>query len=150
MKILPEYNWLPWQFSITPKGYWSDISNQKTYMNWLFNKLNYKTIEDWYNVTGQDIIGNHGGGLLEKYKGSPIKLLSSVFPEYNWLPWKFHSIPKGFWEKDGNQMVYMKWLEDKLNVKSEEDWYNVSVDVINKFLCFFVLKLTNELASFAI
>ena len=33
-----------------PSGYWKVKENQLEYMNWLSNKLNIKTMEDWYKV----------------------------------------------------------------------------------------------------
>ena len=50
-RVDPNYNWLPWKFNQTPKGYWNDETNVKAYMNWLSEKLNIETMEDWYKVS---------------------------------------------------------------------------------------------------
>ena len=68
--------------------------------------------------------------MLLAYENSIINLLSSIYPNHHWLPWKFVRIPNGFWENKGNQLEYMNWLKEQLNIKDIEDWYNVSVDVI--------------------
>ena len=48
--IYPNYEWIPWKFSVTPKNYWSNIENQRKYFDWLSNKMNIKSNEDWYNI----------------------------------------------------------------------------------------------------
>ena len=53
MNVFPEYNWLPWKFSVVPLGYWNNKDNQLKYMNWLAIQLNINIIEDWYNVTNK-------------------------------------------------------------------------------------------------
>ena len=48
-------------------------------------------------------------------------------------PWLSQKIPKGYWKAQENQIEYMKWLSQKLNIKTMEDWYKVSSEV--KFTC---------------
>ena len=51
MRIFPEYDWLAWKFSQTPRHYWSDIKNQRKYLNWLATILNIKSKDDWYKLS---------------------------------------------------------------------------------------------------
>ena len=74
------------------------------------------------------MIGNNIGGLLEHYDGSHIKLITSHFT-YNWLPWKFNSVPSNYWTLEENVKKYMNWLSEQLNIKTMEDWYKVSSKV---------------------
>ncbi len=62
-------------------------------------------------------------------------LLSSIYPEYEWLPWRFLHlhVAKGFWDDVKNQRDFMDWAGKKLNYKSREDWYGVTAEVINFF-----------------
>ena len=64
------------------------------------------------------------------YKNSPIKMLQSLFPEKNFLPWKFSTIPNFFWDKESNRKAYLNWLSNKLNIKDFSDWYNITNSVI--------------------
>jgi hypothetical protein len=57
-------------------------------------------------------------------------LISSAFPEHEWLPWKFGKVPKGYWESKENQRKFMKWLATQLSFKSIEDFYKLCLDVI--------------------
>ena len=58
-----------------------------------------------------------------------MNIITSVYPNYNWLPWKFIQSPKGFWNDEKNVKAYMNWLSEKLNIKTMEDWYNVTHEV---------------------
>lgn len=42
-------------------------------------------------------------GLLVAHNWSPAKLLSSIYPNYPWVPWKWLQVPKGFWDNIENQ-----------------------------------------------
>lgn len=74
---------------------------------------------------------NHGNGLLKKYNNSHVRLIISIYPTYNWLPWRFNVVSETIWNDKNNQLNYMEWLSEKLNIKSKEDWYNVSHKVNN-------------------
>jgi hypothetical protein len=69
------------------------------------------------------------------YSSSPLKLLSTVFPEYEWLPWKFGVIKRDFWHDVKNQRKFMEFSAKELNIKEMSDWYQVK------------LKVTWEIAS---
>ena len=128
--IYSDYKWLPWLFHSISKGYWSNKNNQIEYMKWLSNKLNINKMEDWYNVTLNDFTNNGGWKLVNLYDNSHIKLIMSIYNEYDWLPWKFNSVPKGYWEDKQNQLKYMNWLANEIKIKTMEDWYNVNVKQI--------------------
>jgi hypothetical protein len=52
-----------------------------------------------------------------------------VFPTYEWLPWKFASIPKNYWDDVNNQIKFINWAGKELKIKEMSDWYNVSYKV---------------------
>jgi hypothetical protein len=72
-----------------------------------------------------------GTGLLGKYNGSPSHLISGVYSEYAWLPWKFDKCPRNFWGEVKNQRNFMDWAGKQLNVKDMSDWYKVSKKVVS-------------------
>ena len=125
--IFPNYEWLPWKFTNSLKGFWDNIENQKAYMKWLGNKLGYTCMEDWYKISTKDFQYNYGNGLcFSKYNGSAIQTVKVLFPNYEWLSWKFSHVPQGYWADIKNQKEYMEWLEKKLGYTSTEDWYKIS------------------------
>lgn len=123
--VYNEYNWLTWKFKVVPDGYWNNEVNVKKYMNWLSEKLNIKSMEDWYNVSTSDFKNNYGYSLVQKY-GQYIRIITTIYNNHNWLPWKFKVVSDGYWQDENNVKKYLNWLSEKLNIKSKEDWYNVS------------------------
>jgi hypothetical protein len=68
-----------------------------------------------------------GAKLLNKYKDSPLRMLSTIYPEYDWLPWKFNEpCPPNYWESVNNQRKFIDWAGKQLSVKEMSDWYKVS------------------------
>jgi hypothetical protein len=67
--------------------------------------------------------------LRHKYNDSISAMLSSVYPEYEWLPWKFKKCPKGLWENVNNLRRFMDWAAKELNIKEQNEWYNVKREV---------------------
>ncbi len=79
----------------------------------------------------KDIIKLGGRGLLNNvYNGSPSLLVSTVYSEHEWLPWRFYKVSKKFWDDLKNQRVFMDWARKQLNYTNKEDWYKVSAEVI--------------------
>ena len=130
--IYPEIEWIPWKMKSTKKNYWNDTKHHKLYAEWLFKKLGYKTMEDWYKISTNIIAQNYGGGLLaSKYKNSVIQFLQAIYPEIEWVPWKFDKAPNAYWNDTKNHKIYMEWLFNKLDYKTMEDWYKITADIIN-------------------
>jgi len=129
--VFPHYNWLGWKFSVSPYNFWN-FETEKQYAIWLGETLGYKNIEEWYGISRKLIIDNFGGGyILKKYSGSPSLFIKSVFPEYNWLEWKFLVTNNYFWEHVENHRKYAIWLGETLGYKNMEDWYKITSDVIS-------------------
>jgi len=104
------------------------MENQKAYMSWLSGVLGKAEgePEQWYSVSQKEFHSNYGRGLLAHYHGSPYQLLSTLYPDQNWLPWRFTRAPKDFWTIKANQRKYLDWLAVKLGYRNKEDWYKVT------------------------
>jgi hypothetical protein len=75
----------------------------------------------------KELCGIGGNTLLRThYNGSPSLLLSEVYPEYEWLPWKFVMCPFNFWDDPKNQRKFMEWAAKQLNIQNMSDWYKIS------------------------
>jgi hypothetical protein len=70
-----------------------------------------------------------GISMLTKYQGSIMSLLCAVFPEYEWLPWRFDTLPGSYWEDTKNQRKFVEWAAKQLNIKEMSDWYHISYKV---------------------
>lgn len=123
----------PWMFEEgrIPTGFWENQTHAVKFFDWLFGKLGYERMGDWYKVTVEDISSNGGGALLgNKYNNSPSKALQSVYPQHKWELERFKQKPNGYWSSQQHQIEYFDWLFTKLGHKRMEDWYNVTVDDI--------------------
>jgi len=127
--VFNEYNWLEWKFKQTSQYFWKNIENHKQYANWLGKKLGYEKLEDWYQISSQQISQNYGGGLSKYYNGSSFNFLKLMFPEYQWLGWKFNTSPYHFWNIE-TEKQYAIWLGKKLGYKNFADWYNITRNLI--------------------
>jgi len=88
-------------------------------MDWLKNKLGFIDWEDWYRVSLADFDANFGRTLVRKhYKSSPYHLLSSVYPEYQFVPWFFNSVPADFFSSVANRKNYVEWLKAKVGASN--------------------------------
>ena len=101
------------------------------FFDWLGKQLEYKHMEDWYKVSKEDFAQHGGKQLLHVfYHDSPSKALQSVYPEHNWLMWRFHTTPRGYWkailQNIDEQRVIIDWMSKQLCIKRLEDWYTVS------------------------
>jgi hypothetical protein len=68
--------------------------------------------------------------LQSKYNGSPSLLLSTVYPEYDWLPWKFGKCTHNFWDELKNRRKFMDWAAKELEVNEMRGWYKVTNQAI--------------------
>lgn len=131
--IYPHYDWKPWLFSVVQHKFWNDIKNQKKYIDWLAEELNIKTFEDWYSINRYHILSKGGSRLLNFYNGSVYKIVQSIYPEFEWKPWLFEHTPELFWNSNNSVKNYISWLEQKLHIKTLDDWYNISSTDISKY-----------------
>lgn len=122
----PDYEWQAWKFTQVPKGFWQDKKNRIKYMDWLGKQLGFRQPEDWYRLKKADFDRNHGVGLLGDFGGSPMAVVKDVFPKRVWYEWKFHQVPKGFWDNRENRIRYLKWLGRQLGFRKLDGWYQVT------------------------
>ena len=57
------------------------------------------------------------------------QVLSRMYPDYEWLPWKFEYCTRNFWLDVKNIRRYLDWAGKEMGVKEMSDWYNVTYDV---------------------
>ena len=145
--VFPEYNWLPWKFKHSSKNHLEDIKTQRKFVEEIGKELGIKEMEDWYKVTQKvaiatlikfilkDFFGLGGVTLLRLYSDSPAQLLAAVFPEYNWLPWKFEKAPRNVWQSEINIKKVVEWAGKQLGIKDMDDWYKVSRYEIMRLGC---------------
>ncbi len=80
--IICTYHWNESMFrsivKTVPNGYWDSISNQRHFLDEFMQKNQIKQIQ----IT-TTLLQKHGGsGVLTKYGGSVVKMLSTLYPDY--------------------------------------------------------------------
>jgi hypothetical protein len=59
-----EYEFHEWLFEDSvPVGFWNVQSNAVNYLDWLAKKIGINELDEWYNVTKDVFLENHGSGL---------------------------------------------------------------------------------------
>src|SRR5690606_28144618 len=72
-----------------PNRFWHDQSNHRQYFDWLAERLEICDIKDWYGITWKDVAKQNGASVLNVYKGSLVRALTSVYPNSEWEVWTF-------------------------------------------------------------
>ena len=130
--LLPEYRLRISQFDTRPQSFWKAKENQKSFLKELAVKLEYKALDDWYQLTF-DAVAKHGGyGLLRQYNGSPAAAVMATFPNHDWLEWRFTNVPQGFWADESSRRRYFVWLGKRLGISRMDDWYRVNGRMIEQ------------------
>jgi hypothetical protein len=66
------------------------MNNQIKFMDCAAGEFNIKEMNDWYNISSQDLCSIGGSTLLKykynskKHNTAMLQLLSNVYPNYNW------------------------------------------------------------------
>lgn len=122
--VFPEYSWLPWKFGNVCGIFWKDLENQRKYLEWLGIGLGIKKMEDWYKVRAADIPSE--STLLHNHYGrSLVKALMTIYPEHDWIVWKFDKVPVGYWNDMNHRRKFMDWVGSELKVKDMRGWYRI-------------------------
>ena len=70
----------------------------------------------WYAVKPQVVAKGGGYHLLKYYGGNMYALMQSVFPDFNWLPWKFLSLPLSAWKDINLVKKTVRFVETALRI----------------------------------
>lgn len=62
-------------------------------------------MDDWYNLTYENVAKNGGRGLIFYYNNSPSKALCRIYPEHHWEVERFKHKKRGLRESQENQIL---------------------------------------------
>lgn len=132
MGVYSEHRWDEWKFVQTPTEWWDHYDNQRRYFDTLRRELGlHDSMESLYRISAADILSHGGGALLTRYNWSPWAIVSSLYPEHEWLPWRFSSPPRNWWTDFSLRRKYLLWLIDLLT-PSDQSYYIPSSQVDNE------------------
>jgi len=89
VSIYPEYHWLPWKFSKTPKGIWKNNKYIEGFLNDISKLLNISKLDDWYRVSQEDLLKYRGAVTFVRQRGGLMNILSEAYPNHQWDPERF-------------------------------------------------------------
>jgi hypothetical protein len=116
-----------WLDGPVPAGFWSYAENQKLYLLWLGQKLGFRQLDDYYQLTTDHFKRNRGSSvLLHRWGGSAVRAVMDAFPDHDWKEWRFVSCPRRFWRDRKNHRRYMEWLGEQVGVRELDDWYRIT------------------------
>jgi hypothetical protein len=145
MTLFPEHSWNKFKFM---KSDWRLKSDRFAYLKDLESQLGITSVDEWYKVTTaqlRDLGGTNGlssfghftltiwwiaGGYLVHYGHSIPAMLADLYPEHEWLPWRFKQAKRGYWNDIENRRKYVFWVAKQLDIKEISDWYRVSYEDI--------------------
>jgi hypothetical protein len=94
--------------------------------------LSISTRDQWYTVRLADIYKHGGGSVIRHYYGSKLSdALAALYPEHEWLPWRFPSVPTGIWTSMNVRNNFRDYATRQLRLSSEADWASVSAAQIS-------------------
>ncbi len=131
-ELFPGNGFHPWEYFQVPTGYWDEPASCRDYLDWLGERLGFKQTEDWYQVRREDFRQNNGAGFIKRFK-KPYFGLQIAYPDVQWLPWCFETVPFGFWEQESNRQWYLSWLGQQLDFRSPSDWLGITANQLRAF-----------------
>jgi hypothetical protein len=91
------------------------MDNQRKFLDTTANKLGFKNLEDWYQISNFQIIENGGRRLLDIH-GSSSSLVKAVYCHHLWNQYNFNTVP-GYWDNQQNQRAFLDNLGQQLGFK---------------------------------
>jgi len=133
----------------TPRHYWDSIENQKRFMVDLATVLGFdeSDYDRWYSVRVKDFAENGGTTLLIRYGNSIYTLLTSLYPEHEWLPWMFAAVPKNLSIDDAMMNKVLNYCQQRLNIRTLDDWHRVSATDLKALRVYQFFKVRGGLQS---
>ena len=123
--IYPNENWsdIPTRVSESrvhrSQGHWDELENRKAFLKETADRLNIRRKEDWYKVAQNSLEG--GSGLLKRYEGDHVRLITATLPELELVKFLFVHKPRQFFDNNDNAKEFFFWLLEEQKHKSLTD-----------------------------
>jgi len=129
LSIYRDFDWLVWKFNFVPIDFWKEKKNQRKYFDWVGKQLGFKSFEDWYNITKEDIDKYRGTILLQQhFNNSPVNALLSIYIDFDWAIWKFNEVSNRFWTHNDHKHdgKFLCDIGNIFHISNKDEWYRVS------------------------
>lgn len=90
-----------------------------------YGKRNNFKENDWYELSPENLDEKTQQIVNDRFQGSMLKVLSTLFPETEWHAWKFkhQNVPHRYWKDINNQRKFFDQLGRDIGIQSLDDWY---------------------------
>lgn len=85
-------------------------------------------LSPWYTVEVKYLYKLGVSGLLRGHNNSVYTMLQKVYPEHEWLPWKFKPFPRSLSRDKSVVSKALKYVEKERKITQNEEWYRVSLN----------------------
>jgi hypothetical protein len=126
LAIYPQYPWQPEKFTQLP------VTHHRKYMNWISEEYGVQSAHDWYALTTRHLREKGATAVLHHYGHSLLRLLQSVYPEFEWLPWKFRRSPYSYWQEVRHQKQCLEHIQQQLGFKDVLQWMHVDTQTVKR------------------
>jgi len=58
-----------------------------------------------------------------------LEMLRITYPNHDFLPWKFRSLPRLYWKNEHNLKPVVLLLEQRFDLKTPDDWYKLNTSM---------------------
>jgi len=119
------------------------MENQRAFLDSIGAKIGVKgnDLSPWYKVDQSTLIKYGCRSLMVSYyESSHYAMLKEVYPEFDWMPWKFKRIPSNMAIDDEILVKALSHIEKVKAIKSSEGWYRVSSNDLKKIGVLSLLK----------
>lgn len=142
----PEHNWQFYRFLASPvkeratpqqpkyENMTEAVKEHRQVFEEFARDKKITTFDDWYGVTWHAIKKwdkNQMYPIIRRYYDNSLpKALQVLFPEHEWLPWKFSRTATNYWSSIDNCRHYLSRLALELGISSMEQWYSLTKEHI--------------------
>jgi hypothetical protein len=83
-------------------------------------------LSPWYNVDTRFLSKFNLNGILNQYRGSMYTMLSTVYSDHDWKPWKFKTLPVRAIQSPEIIEKVLQYVEKECRINRPEEWYSIS------------------------
>jgi hypothetical protein len=83
-------------------------------------------LSPWYNADTKLLKKFKVSRLLTLHAGSMYGLLEKVYPDFEWVPWRFKRLPSKLMQDPKMIEEALRFIELKCEIQKPKDWYSVS------------------------
>lgn len=126
--IYPNYPWEDFKFKRKRKNFWSDPSSKRRFLDFLYQKYNFSSLDDFYQISQKILLQNGGKTVCNYSQQGVFNILKEAYPHHTWDILEGPNFRKhSFFRSKQNIREYILYLIRNFRIERMEDWYRISV-----------------------